>query len=155
MLPRHVCRLWCRSLDSGEAFGPSGCGAGEVTSHHTCVSGMKLISLLSVSYPSPLKLFRPEAPPSEGPQYVNKAFSAYRGIYIEKEDMQMELNKLVCSLIPLQYFIIQDEEKKESVLLPIPLLYIWLVGTPNVGYHETHAAHVQPIESRERESLIH
>lgn len=40
------------------------------------------------------KLFRPEAPPSEGPQYVNKAFSAYRGIYIEKEDLQMELNKL-------------------------------------------------------------
>ncbi|KAG7229413.1 hypothetical protein INR49_012804, partial [Caranx melampygus] len=41
------------------------------------------------------KLFRPDPPPSEGPQYVNKAFSAYRGIYIEKEDLQMELNKLV------------------------------------------------------------
>ncbi|XP_028836551.1 5-azacytidine-induced protein 2 [Denticeps clupeoides] len=40
------------------------------------------------------KLFRHEAPPSEGPQYVNKAFSAYRGIYIEKEDLQMELNKV-------------------------------------------------------------
>ncbi|KAJ3598095.1 hypothetical protein NHX12_001609 [Muraenolepis orangiensis] len=40
------------------------------------------------------KLFRPDAAPSEGPQYVNKAFSAYRGIYIEKEDLQMELNKL-------------------------------------------------------------
>ncbi|KAG7240798.1 hypothetical protein INR49_026376 [Caranx melampygus] len=40
------------------------------------------------------KLFRPDPPPSEGPQYVNKAFSAYRGIYIEKEDLQMELNKL-------------------------------------------------------------
>ncbi|KAL2084650.1 hypothetical protein ACEWY4_020168 [Coilia grayii] len=39
-------------------------------------------------------LFRPEAPSTEGPQYVNKAFSAYRGIYIEKEDLQMELNKL-------------------------------------------------------------
>lgn len=39
--------------------------------------------------------FRPEAPPAEGPQYMNKAFSAYRGIYIEKEDLQMELNKLV------------------------------------------------------------
>ncbi|CAL8248610.1 unnamed protein product [Lota lota] len=36
----------------------------------------------------------PEAPPTEGPQYVNKAFSAYRGIYIEKEDLQLELNKL-------------------------------------------------------------
>uniref|UniRef100_A0A3B4FW52 5-azacytidine induced 2 n=1 Tax=Pundamilia nyererei TaxID=303518 RepID=A0A3B4FW52_9CICH len=41
------------------------------------------------------KLFRPDAHSSEGPQYVNKAFSAYRGIYIEKEDLQMELNKLV------------------------------------------------------------
>uniref|UniRef100_A0A3Q0T4Z0 5-azacytidine induced 2 n=1 Tax=Amphilophus citrinellus TaxID=61819 RepID=A0A3Q0T4Z0_AMPCI len=40
------------------------------------------------------KLFRPDAHSSEGPQYVNKAFSAYRGIYIEKEDLQMELNKL-------------------------------------------------------------
>ncbi|KAF3691672.1 5-azacytidine-induced protein 2 [Channa argus] len=45
------------------------------------------------------KLFRPDAPPSEGPQYVNKAFSAYRGIYIEKEDLQMELNKLVRTLL--------------------------------------------------------
>uniref|UniRef100_A0AAZ3QZ97 5-azacytidine induced 2 n=1 Tax=Oncorhynchus tshawytscha TaxID=74940 RepID=A0AAZ3QZ97_ONCTS len=40
------------------------------------------------------KLFRPEAPSPEGPQYVNKAFSAYRGIYMEKEDLQLELNKL-------------------------------------------------------------
>ncbi|KAG5271310.1 hypothetical protein AALO_G00178310 [Alosa alosa] len=40
------------------------------------------------------KMFKPEAPSTEGPQYVNKAFSAYRGIYIEKEDLQMELNKL-------------------------------------------------------------
>ncbi|KAM9431871.1 5-azacytidine-induced protein 2 [Clarias gariepinus] len=41
------------------------------------------------------KLFRPEAPPSEGPQYMNKAFSAYRGIYMEKKDLQAELSKLV------------------------------------------------------------
>ncbi|KAF5885297.1 5-azacytidine-induced protein 2, partial [Clarias magur] len=40
------------------------------------------------------KLFRPEAPPSEGPQYMNKAFSAYRGIYMEKKDLQAELSKL-------------------------------------------------------------
>ncbi|XP_066534124.1 5-azacytidine-induced protein 2 isoform X2 [Hoplias malabaricus] len=40
------------------------------------------------------KLFRPEAPPSEGPTYMNKAFSAYRGIYMEKKDLQAELNKL-------------------------------------------------------------
>lgn len=50
-----------------------------------------------------MQLFRPEAPPSEGPQYVNKAFSAYRGIYIEKEDLQMELNKLVRALKELHY----------------------------------------------------
>lgn len=57
------------------------------------MENIKLISFLF--YLSILQLFRPEAPPSEGPQYVNKAFSAYRGIYIEKEDLQMELNKLV------------------------------------------------------------
>lgn len=50
-----------------------------------------------------MQLFRPEAPPSEGPQYVNKAFSAYRGIYIEKEDLQMELNKLVRALKEMVY----------------------------------------------------
>lgn len=50
-----------------------------------------------------MQLFRPEAPPSEGPQYVNKAFSAYRGIYIEKEDLQLELNKLVRALKELHY----------------------------------------------------
>ncbi|XP_070297615.1 5-azacytidine-induced protein 2 [Salvelinus sp. IW2-2015] len=37
------------------------------------------------------KLSGPEAPSPEGPQYVNKAFSAYRGIYMEKEDLQLEL----------------------------------------------------------------
>lgn len=53
-----------------------------------------------------IQLFRPEAPPSEGPQYVNKAFSAYRGIYIEKEDLQMELNKLVRALKELHYLLL-------------------------------------------------
>lgn len=62
---------------------------------------MKLIC--SHSFVFYLQLFRPEAPPSEGPQYVNKAFSAYRGIYIEKEDLQMELNKLVRALKELHY----------------------------------------------------
>lgn len=32
---------------------------------------------------------------------MNKAFSAYRGIYIEKEDLQIELNKLVGVAIKL------------------------------------------------------
>lgn len=64
----------------------------------------------SVCCVSPVQLFRPEAPPSEGPQYVNKAFSAYRGIYIEKEDLQMELNKLVClfiNILPQIAFVIR------------------------------------------------
>ena len=58
-------------------------------SHPVCMSwyGLRLLSCI--------QLFRPDAPPTEGPQYVNKAFSAYRGIYIEKEDLQLELNKVV------------------------------------------------------------
>nr|XP_046196228.1 5-azacytidine-induced protein 2-like [Oncorhynchus gorbuscha]XP_046196229.1 5-azacytidine-induced protein 2-like [Oncorhynchus gorbuscha] len=47
------------------------------------------------------KLFRPDSPPSprsrrtrSSPVQSNKAFSAYRGIYMEKEDLQLELNKL-------------------------------------------------------------
>nr|XP_023999349.1 5-azacytidine-induced protein 2-like [Salvelinus alpinus] len=32
-----------------------------------------------------------DSAPKIGPQYVNKAFSAYRGIYMEKEDLQLEL----------------------------------------------------------------
>ncbi len=61
-----------------------------------------LIRLGSCVYP---QHFRPEAPPSEGPQYMNRAFSAYRGIYIEKEDLQLELNKVVLHLLLLLVFI--------------------------------------------------
>ncbi|XP_072572416.1 5-azacytidine-induced protein 2 [Paramormyrops kingsleyae] len=40
------------------------------------------------------KLYKPEEAATDGQRYVNKAYSAYRGIYIQKKDLQMELNKL-------------------------------------------------------------
>ncbi|TWW79507.1 5-azacytidine-induced protein 2 [Takifugu rubripes] len=65
------------------------------------------------------KLFRPEAPPSEGPQYVNKAFSAYRGIYIEKEDLQMELNKLKKEKTESERLLMDQLQAKELELLQL------------------------------------
>ncbi|XP_070823251.1 5-azacytidine-induced protein 2 isoform X1 [Chaetodon trifascialis] len=65
------------------------------------------------------KLFRPEAPPSEGPQYVNKAFSAYRGIYIEKEDLQMELNKLKKEKSESERLLTEQLQAKELELLQL------------------------------------
>ncbi|XP_056299865.1 5-azacytidine-induced protein 2 isoform X2 [Pseudoliparis swirei] len=65
------------------------------------------------------KLFRPEAPPSEGPQYVNKAFSAYRGIYIEKEDMQMELNKLKKEKSESERLLTEQLQARELELLQL------------------------------------
>ncbi|XP_028436184.1 5-azacytidine-induced protein 2 isoform X2 [Perca flavescens] len=65
------------------------------------------------------KLFRPEAPPSEGPQYVNKAFSAYRGIYIEKEDLQMELNKLKKEKSDSERLLTEQLQAKELELLQL------------------------------------
>ncbi|XP_042278595.1 5-azacytidine-induced protein 2 [Thunnus albacares] len=65
------------------------------------------------------KLFRPDAPPSEGPQYVNKAFSAYRGIYIEKEDLQMELNKLKKEKSESERLLTEQLQHKELELLQL------------------------------------
>lgn len=65
------------------------------------------------------KLFRPDAPPSEGPQYVNKAFSAYRGIYIEKEDLQMELNKLKKEKSESERLLTEQLQAKELELLQL------------------------------------
>ncbi|XP_054477700.1 5-azacytidine-induced protein 2 isoform X2 [Anoplopoma fimbria] len=65
------------------------------------------------------KLFRPEAPPSEGPQYVNKAFSAYRGIYIEKEDLQLELNKLKKEKSESERLLTEQLQAKELELLQL------------------------------------
>ncbi|XP_020510671.1 5-azacytidine-induced protein 2 isoform X1 [Labrus bergylta] len=65
------------------------------------------------------KLFRPDAPPSEGPQYVNKAFSAYRGIYIEKEDLQLELNKLKKEKSESERQLTEQLQAKELELLQL------------------------------------
>ncbi|XP_078480384.1 LOW QUALITY PROTEIN: 5-azacytidine-induced protein 2-like [Lampetra planeri] len=65
------------------------------------------------------KLFKPEAPPSEGPLYVNKAFSAYRGIYIEKEDLQMELNKLKKEKSESERLLTEQLQAKELELLQL------------------------------------
>ncbi|XP_073703003.1 5-azacytidine-induced protein 2 [Garra rufa] len=65
------------------------------------------------------KHFRPEAPPSEGPQYMNKAFSAYRGIYIEKEDLQMELNKLKKEKLDVERILTEQLQAKELELLQL------------------------------------
>ncbi|XP_028984314.1 5-azacytidine-induced protein 2 isoform X2 [Betta splendens] len=65
------------------------------------------------------KLFRPDAPPSEGPQYVNKAFSAYRGIYIEKEDLQAELKKLRKEKSESERLLTEQLQAKELELLQL------------------------------------
>ncbi|XP_005743206.1 5-azacytidine-induced protein 2 isoform X1 [Pundamilia nyererei] len=65
------------------------------------------------------KLFRPDAHSSEGPQYVNKAFSAYRGIYIEKEDLQMELNKLKRETSERERILMEQLHTKEVELLQL------------------------------------
>ncbi|XP_060756513.1 5-azacytidine-induced protein 2 isoform X1 [Neoarius graeffei] len=65
------------------------------------------------------KLFRPEAPPSEGPQYMNKAFSAYRGIYMEKQDLQAELNKLKKERSESEKILNEQLQAKELELLQL------------------------------------
>ncbi|XP_055760881.1 5-azacytidine-induced protein 2 [Salvelinus fontinalis] len=65
------------------------------------------------------KLFRPEAPSPEGPQYVNKAFSAYRGIYMEKEDLQLELNKLKREKSESERLLNEQLQAKEMELLQL------------------------------------
>ncbi|KAK1806614.1 hypothetical protein P4O66_005120, partial [Electrophorus voltai] len=65
------------------------------------------------------KVFRPEAPPSEGPQYMNKAFSAYRGIYMEKKDLQAELNKLRKERAESERHLTEQLQAKELELLQL------------------------------------
>ncbi|XP_030605878.1 LOW QUALITY PROTEIN: 5-azacytidine-induced protein 2 [Archocentrus centrarchus] len=69
--------------------------------------------------PRERELFRPDAHSSEGPQYVNKAFSAYRGIYIEKEDLQMELNKLKRETSEKERVLMEQLHAKEVELLQL------------------------------------
>lgn len=65
------------------------------------------------------KHFRPEAPPSEGPQYMNKAFSAYRGIYMEKEDLQLTLNRLKKDKQDVERVLTEQLQAKELELLQL------------------------------------
>ncbi|XP_056099674.1 5-azacytidine-induced protein 2 isoform X2 [Rhinichthys klamathensis goyatoka] len=65
------------------------------------------------------KHFRPEAPPSEGPQYMNQAFSAYRGIYIEKEDLQMELRKLKKERVDVERVLAEQLQARELEILQL------------------------------------
>lgn len=65
------------------------------------------------------KLFRPEVLPPEGPQYVNKAFSAYRGIYIEKEDLREKLDKLKKEKSESERMLTEQLQAKEMELLQL------------------------------------
>lgn len=64
------------------------------------------------------KHFRPEAPP-EGPQYMNQAFSAYRGIYIEKEDLQAELSKLKKERVDVERVLTEQLQARELEILQL------------------------------------
>ncbi|XP_016097657.1 5-azacytidine-induced protein 2-like [Sinocyclocheilus grahami] len=50
---------------------------------------------------------------------MNKAFSAYRGIYIEKEDLQMELNKVKKEKLDLERLLKEQLQAKELELLQL------------------------------------
>ncbi|KAJ8385656.1 hypothetical protein AAFF_G00183690, partial [Aldrovandia affinis] len=65
------------------------------------------------------KLYRPEDPTAEGPQYVNKAFSAYRGIYMEKKDLQMELNKVKREKCESERILTEQLQSRELELLQL------------------------------------
>ncbi|KAK7146677.1 hypothetical protein R3I94_009496 [Phoxinus phoxinus] len=65
------------------------------------------------------KHFRPEAPPSEGPQYMNQAFSAYRGMYIQKEDLQVELNKLKKERADVERVLTEQLQARELEILQL------------------------------------
>ncbi|XP_018610266.1 5-azacytidine-induced protein 2 [Scleropages formosus] len=65
------------------------------------------------------KLYKPEETSSDGQKYVNKAFSAYRGIYIEKKDLQMELNKVKKEKSELEKNLTEQIHAKELELLQL------------------------------------
>ncbi|KAJ8354290.1 hypothetical protein SKAU_G00218570 [Synaphobranchus kaupii] len=65
------------------------------------------------------KLYKPEGPTAEGPQYVNKAFSAYRGIYMEKKDLQMELNKVRREKSESEKMLTEQLQARELELLQL------------------------------------
>ncbi|KAL4657403.1 5-azacytidine-induced protein 2 isoform X1 [Arapaima gigas] len=65
------------------------------------------------------KLYKPEETTSEGQQYVNKAFSAYRGIYIEKKDLETELNKVKREKSELEKHLTDQLHARELELLQL------------------------------------
>ncbi|XP_016414476.1 5-azacytidine-induced protein 2-like isoform X5 [Sinocyclocheilus rhinocerous] len=97
------------------------------------------------------KHFRPEAPPSEGPQYMNKAFSAYRGIYIEKEDLQMELNKVKKEKLDLERLLKEQLQAKELELLQLRSE----MDTSQVMKSLTDTADYWQVDKRSSEIKIH
>ncbi|XP_058603220.1 5-azacytidine-induced protein 2 isoform X2 [Onychostoma macrolepis] len=97
------------------------------------------------------KHFRPEAPPSEGPQYMNKAFSAYRGIYIEKEDLQMELNKVKKEKLDSERLLTEQLQAKELELLQLRSE----METSQVMKSLTDTADYWQVDRRSSEMKIH
>uniref|UniRef100_A0A9J7YC60 5-azacytidine induced 2 n=1 Tax=Cyprinus carpio carpio TaxID=630221 RepID=A0A9J7YC60_CYPCA len=97
------------------------------------------------------KHFRPEAPPSEGPQYMNKAFSAYRGIYIEKEDLQMELNKVKKEKLDSERLLTEQLQAKELELLQLRSE----METSQVMKSLTDPADYWQVDKRSSEMKIH
>ncbi|KAK7887177.1 hypothetical protein WMY93_026798 [Mugilogobius chulae] len=128
-----ICILKCETASTATAESPVSVCAGDesVASHFALVTAYEDIKkrLRDTERENTLlrkrvkqledKLFRPDALPSEGPQYVNKAFSAYRGIYIEKEDLQMELNKLKKEKSDSERMLTEQLQAKEMELLQL------------------------------------
>lgn len=128
-----ICILKCETASSAAGESPVSVCAGDesVASHFALVTAYEDIKkrLRDTERENTLlrkrvkqledKLFRPEALPPEGPQYVNKAFSAYRGIYIEKEDLQMELNKLKKEKSESERLLTEQLQAKEMELLQL------------------------------------
>ncbi|XP_030013884.1 5-azacytidine-induced protein 2 isoform X2 [Sphaeramia orbicularis] len=128
-----ICILKCETASSAAGESPVSVCAGDesVASHFALVTAYEDIKkrLRDTERENTLlrkrvkqledKLFRPEALPPEGPQYVNKAFSAYRGIYIEKEDLQMELNKLKKEKSESERLLTEQLQAKELELLQL------------------------------------
>ncbi|MGH0120191.1 UNVERIFIED_CONTAM: hypothetical protein FKN15_006352 [Acipenser sinensis] len=56
---------------------------------------------------------------AEVPKYVNKAFNAFRGIYIEKKDLQVELDKMKNEMRESEKHLTEQLQAKELELLQL------------------------------------
>ncbi|XP_028673674.1 5-azacytidine-induced protein 2 [Erpetoichthys calabaricus] len=56
---------------------------------------------------------------SEGPAYVNKAFLAFQGIYVEKADLEVELEKVKMEKLALEQSLTEQLQVKEVELLQL------------------------------------